>query len=185
MLKLHISRQIKLFLSFFIAILFSSTATANINKPSNIKKDSEHPTEITSDTAEFDDKTGKAIYSGKVSSKQGSRKLWSDVLTIYRGKDNKISKMIAEGKNGNRAKIRSQPNPNKPVGKGSAKTIQYFPAEEKALLIGKAELEQGGDIIRGESLSYYPEKNLLISNPVPNARTKVILQPRLNTKHEQ
>jgi lipopolysaccharide export system protein LptA len=54
-------------------------------------EDAKQALNITSYTAEFDDKTGIAIYRGNVVAQQGSRCLESDTLTVYRGKDNKIN----------------------------------------------------------------------------------------------
>lgn len=181
MLKLRIFHQANFIFLFSILFLFSSSSFANINNKLR-KSDSEYPMEILSNAAEFDDKKGKATYTGTVKAKQGSRRLSSDVLTIFRDKENKISKMIAKSKGKVLAKIKAQPNPKNPVGNGKAKVIEYYPNEDKALLIGNAELEQGGDIIKGERLEYFFEKDVLISKYIPNARTKVILQPRSNKK---
>lgn len=162
-------------------VMSTSTTNENIaNKNSqNNKTDSEYPINIESDSAEFDDQNGTAIYKGNVVAIQGSRHLFSDSLYIYRGKDNQIEKIIAKG---NPANIKAQPNPEKPEGFGYAKTIKYYPNEDKAELIEEAKLEQNGDIITGQFLTYFFEKGLLVSHPIKKARTTVTLKPRDSSK---
>ncbi len=145
--------------------------------PNNFSKksDSDCPINIQSDSAEFNDLEGIAIYKGNVIAIQGSRRLNSDALYIYKGKDNKIDKIIAKG---NPATIKAKPNPEKSEGYGYAETIKYYPDEDKADLIDKAKLEQNGDVITGPFLTYFFEKGLLLSRPVAKGRTTVILKPR-------
>ena len=135
-------------------------------------EDTKQAIHITSDTAEFDDKTGIAIYRGRVTAIQGSRYLESDILTIYRGKDNKINFMTASGKPAN---IKAQPKTDKSPGYGQADTIKYYPETDKAVLIGNAKLTQDNDTVSGEYLIYYFKQELLQSMPQTNNRTKVVL----------
>jgi lipopolysaccharide export system protein LptA len=137
-------------------------------------EDTKQAINITSDNAEFDDKTGTAIYRGNVIATQGSRYLESDILTIYRGKDNKINFMTASGKPAN---IKAQPKTDKSPGYGQADTIKYYPETDKALLIGNAKLMQDNDTISGEYLIYYFKQEFLQSMPQKNKRTKVVLYP--------
>jgi lipopolysaccharide export system protein LptA len=135
----------------------------------------EPPITISSDSAEFDDKKGIATYRQHVTLDQGNRHLRADTLTIERNKSGNIAKITALG---NPAHFEIQAHPTRPVIRGHANTIHYFPEEEKILLIDNAELTQQGNIIRGSYLSYLLKSEVLSSEAQPGKRTQVII-PRL------
>jgi lipopolysaccharide export system protein LptA len=158
-----------------ISLLGASLITSSAFAEDAPKADSEYPIKIQSNQAEFDDGKGTAIYTGDVIVDQGSRHLTAEKLTIYRGEDKKISSMIAIG---NPARFQSQPNPQKPVGHGKAKTIKYYPNEDKADLIEDAELIQEGNTIQGPFLVYFFETGVLKSKNSSKQRTTVILESK-------
>lgn len=145
--------------------------------------DSEQPIKITSDTAEFDDKTGYAIHKGHVVLDQGSRHLTADTLIIKRNEDNKVYLMVAKGKP---AKFHAQPEPDKPIGYGEANTLKFYPIDDKIILIDNAELLQDKDQIKGPILTYHLNRRMLESAPKDGQRTTVIIQPtRTNTEEKK
>ena len=139
------------------------------------KPDAEQPLKIESAIVEFNDQNGIATYTDNVVANQGSRHLTADKLIIYRGKNNKIDMIIAIGKP---AHFQFQPDPTKPISFGHADTIKHFPNEDKVCLIGNAQLEKDGNIIKGHFLTYFFESGLLRSEPSPQKRTTVILKPK-------
>lgn len=159
-------------ISFLVACLLSIAATTT-NPMTPL--DETLPIEIHSDSAEFDDKKGTAIYHGDVTMEQGSRQLTSDLLVIHRDTQGKIEMMIATG---SPAHFHAKSNPEKPPAFGHANTVKFFPKQDKILLIDNAELTQNADTIRGESLTYYLDTQVLSSEPIPGKRTTVILAPR-------
>ena len=173
-IKNSIAKQWLTSLSLLIVSLGYLTGHAFANE-TNQKPDSEQPIKIESNQAEFDDGKGTAIYIGNVVVDQGSRHLTADKLTIYRGKDNKISKMIAVG---HPARFHSQPNPEKPAGRGKANTIKYYPNEDKVDLIDNAELTQEGNTVNGPFLVYFFETGVLKSKGTAQRRTTVILESK-------
>ncbi len=150
-----------------------------INQPETTLKQqdtsNEPPITIASESAEFDDKKGIAIYKQNVTLDQGNRHLQADTLTIERNKSGNLGKITAIGKP---AHFQILPNPSRPVITGHANTIHYFPEEEKILLIDNAELTQQGNIIRGAYLSYLLKSEVLSSEARPGKRTQVII-PRV------
>lgn len=150
-----------------LLLAFSSPSIAE-------KTDSEHPIKITSDTAEFDDKTGYAVHKGHVVLDQGSRHLTADTLIIKRNENNKVYLIIATGKP---AHFHAQPELHKPIGYGKANTLKFYPLEDKVILIENAKLTQDKDEITGPILTYYLNKRLLESTPKDGKRTTVIIQP--------
>ncbi len=136
--------------------------------------DSELPVQITADHASFDHKLGVAVYLGNVKVNQGSRHLTANKLVIE-SDNNRIKIMIATG---NPATFRSQQNPNKPAGTGSAKVIKYYPQKDKVDLLYQAQLTQDGDTISGPRLSYNFVTEVLQGNSSARERTTVIIQPK-------
>ena len=153
-----------------VLFLISSNCIATL-----AQRDADQPLHIQSDYVEFDDQSGTATYRGNVIADQGTRHLTASTLIIYRGKDNKVELAIAIG---NPASFRSQPNLAKPMGFGKAKTIKYFPEEDKIYFIKNAELEQNGDIVKGNFLTYYFATGVLKSKASPEKRATVILVPK-------
>lgn len=149
-------------------------ACCDTNKP----EDGNSPIYINSNQAEFDDKTGKAHYQGNVVATQGARKLHSDTLIIHRGSNNKISLIHATG---NPATFEFQTEIDKPTSHGQAQTIDYYPDEDKVILIGNASIEQAGDTITGPRLIYFFAEKKLRANHPAKGRTTVILSNQEKT----
>lgn len=150
-----------------ILLLFANSIFAS--------NDAEMPIQITSDNASFDHQSGLAVYQGNVIVKQGSRNLFANKVTIQRDQDDTIKVMTATG---SPAHFKSQPNTEKPAGFGSAKTIQYYPQQNKVDLLENAKLTQNGDTVSGPKLSYNFVTEVLQGKSSKEQRTTIILQPK-------
>lgn len=139
------------------------------------QRDAEKPIEIYSKTAEFEDQKGTATYKGSVMMNQGNHHLTSDVLVILRDKDGKIESMIATG---NPAHFHITPNPEKSELQGHAKIIEFYPKQDKLLLLQNAEITQNNETIRSEKLTYFLSTHVLHSNPVFGKKTTILLAPK-------
>lgn len=159
------------YLCLISCICFISSSIAAIAA----RPDSELPVQITADHASFDHKLGVAVYLGNVQVNQGTRHLTANKLVIESDTSNRIKIMIATG---TPATFRSQQDPNKPAGTGTAKVIKYYPQKDKVDLLYQAQLTQGGDTISGPRLSYNFVTEVLQGNSSPRERTTVILQPK-------
>lgn len=137
--------------------------------------DAEMPVHVVADHANYDHSQGIATYTGHVIVDQGSRNLRANKLTIERGNDNRIKVMIATG---NPAVFKAQENKNKPQGSGKAKTIKYYPQQNKVDLFDDAALTQNGDTVSGPKLTYNFVTEELQGNSSKQERTTVILQPK-------
>lgn len=153
-------------------------ANAETNKPKPVNPDESQPIQIQSDSAEFDDKKGTALYRGNVLMTQGTRQLISDTLLIQRDGHGKIELMIATGLPARFQAQLSPEHPEKPLGHGQANTVKFFPKEDKIYLFENAELTENDNTIKGDSLTYFINTKVLSANPVPGKRTTVILAPR-------
>lgn len=186
-LRLRRSRNSMVIAKYLLLVFSAAVAADSINPATTMavaaatttmavkNSDSDQPVIINSDYAEFDDKNGLATYTSNVVTDQGSRHLTADTLVIQRGADNEISLITATGAP---AEFKAQPDLNKAMTYGKAKTIKYYPDEDKALFIENAELIQNDNIIKGQLLTYYFNTGLLISQSTQASRTTVILQPK-------
>ena len=60
--------------------------------------DKQQPMDVESDTFESDDQSGVTVFKGKVKVTQGTLVIQADTVTLHRGKDGKIARVLGEGK---------------------------------------------------------------------------------------
>jgi lipopolysaccharide export system protein LptA len=144
------------------------------NAAENVQNVESMPIQIQSNSAEFDDKKGTATYKGDVIMQQGNRMMTSLELIIARDPQGKIDSMKATGAP---AYFYVKPESDKPPVHGKANNLQYFPKQDKLLLLEEAELIQNGDTVLGNYLIYSIATRVLSSRPVPGKNTTVILTP--------
>jgi len=154
----------------FLTLFINNVLHAEKKEPPEEKT----PLKIVSDKADFDDKTGIATYTGKVIATEGEKRIEGNQLKIYRGKNNKIEKMVATG---TPAIFTLPPEINKPFIKGHALQIDYIVEDSTVILSKEAEISQNKDSIVGEKIIYNLKTKMLRSEPVPNKRTTVIIHP--------
>lgn len=160
-----------LFISFVILFALSSNLFA-IPPQKTTHPDDDHPIQIESDSADFDNAAGTAIHRGHVKVMQGTRQLTADTLMIHRTKEGKIDKITAYG---NPAYFEAIPNPEKPKVMGNAKIIHYFLEGKKVILEKNAELSQNDSTLQGASIIYYIDTGIMTANSSSEQKTTVIL----------
>ncbi|NOQ76284.1 MAG: lipopolysaccharide transport periplasmic protein LptA [Methylococcaceae bacterium] len=122
-----------------------------------LQSDSEQPVYIDSNTASYNNTTGTSVYTGNVETTQGSLHIKSDKLVVYM-KAGEIHKMVFTGKP---AKFRQLPGAGKDEIHGEGLTGEYYPNQNKLILIEEAVVSQGTS--RSASrLIIYDSKNSLI-----------------------
>lgn len=154
---------LKLLLNFCLFLMCQMAATTINAAPIATSK----PIQIQSDSAEFNDKTGVAIYRGHVRVDQDDKHLTANMLTLYRNAQAQIEKMIATG---SPAEFQGKETPLDPLLEGKANTIQYYPDKNKIILLEDAKLLQNGHTIHSDALTYDLQTRVLISNPVQGKR---------------
>ena len=128
-------------LLLLLGLLASSTALA---------ADTNHPIEITADTAMREEPSGKTTYRGDVVLTQGSLEIRADSLVFSFDSDN-TTLITAKG---NPATLKQQPeNADAPVD-ASAATIEYHEKSERVRLVGNAKILQDGAVIEGNTIEY-------------------------------
>lgn len=155
-------------LNLMLSLLFSANVWAANN-------DSHVPATFDSDQLDYNQKTRVTIFTGHVKMDQGTTHLFADKVTLYSDKDNKITKLIAIGK---QAHYSTLPEGQTKVLDAFADTIEYYPPEKKAILIGNAFVDQPPNQLRGSHIIYDMIKQQVLSLPAnPGQQTVVILQP--------
>jgi lipopolysaccharide export system protein LptA len=137
--------------------------------------DANRPIEISSDTAEFDDKLGTAKHFGHVLMDQGSRHLEAETLIIERNAANKIEKITATGRP---ARFKTQLNSAKPTLDAIADTLIFYPEKQTLYLNNNAQVMQDNHRVEGNQLIYFLATKKLIAEFTENKRTTVIIPPR-------
>ena len=122
-----------------------------------LKSDSDQPVTIDSNTATYDDKKGISIYTGNVITIQGSLHIKSDKLVVYLT-EGEIDKMVFTGKP---TTFRQRPNIGKEEIFGEGLTGEYYPNQNKLILIKKAVVSQGSNRSASELITY-DSKNSVI-----------------------
>ncbi len=138
-----------------------------INEVYALESDSDQPVYIDSNTASFNDKTQISIYTGNVITKQGTLYITSDKLVVHL-KNGDVEKMIFTGKP---AKFKQLPGVGKEYIHGEGLTGEYYPKQNKLILIEEAVVSQGSS--RSASrIIIYDSKNALIKAGDKSSDTK-------------
>ena len=152
------------------AALLSSTTWA-------LPDDKEQPIHITADQALRDEAKGHTVYSGNVRMVQGSMELEADRLTIWHQSED-ADKIVARGQP---ARFRQQPEVDQDLVHAQADVITYRQRAQSVNLKTNARIEQQGDVVTGETIDYYIERQLIKAASSQREdrgdRVKVVIQP--------
>ena len=134
---------------------------------------------IVSDRAEIDRQAGVVIYQGEVVLTQGTLRIESDRLTVI-SNEGQMEKATAEGKP---ARYQQQISPDTPLTHAHARRIEYFAANQEAILTGEAVLRQDSNEITGERIRYDMNTEVISAGQPAGegekpARIRVIFQPK-------
>lgn len=111
--------------------------------------------QIKADTLEVDLKNNQAVYSGKVQINQDSFRLSADKVIVF-FENQRPSRLEANGN-----PLRFQQQSNDGLWQGQAKRLSYRLASGLLILEGDAELSQGKNQMRSQSLTYDLNQNRL------------------------
>jgi len=138
--------------------------------------DRQQPIKIESDRAQQDEKKGTTTYEGSVVIIQGTIKINADKVTVF-SDTNQVDKIVCVG---NPAHYQQRPNAEDGLLLASAKTIQYYLANDKIKLLKNASLEQNGSVITGEKIDY--DLNAEVVKATANKERVHMLIPPSNQK---
>jgi len=151
--------------------------------------DRDQPIHIQSDDAQLDDKQGVAVYRGNVIITQGTMKITGNTVTITRNAQGDIDTFTSVG---NLAYYEQKPALDKPIVQGYGKTIQYFSAQNRIILIDQAKVINDGNTSEGEKIVYDTVKQVVNAGrangtkiTAPRPRIDMVIQPKSKTEQQQ
>ncbi|MBB3047111.1 lipopolysaccharide export system protein LptA [Litorivivens lipolytica] len=137
----------------------------------SFKPDNRAPINVSADRASYEN--GRGVYEGRVELRQGLLSIKADSLTIDE-QNRQVNRILAIGKP-------AQLEQNDGSVRAEAKSIEYFVANSKVILTGKALIRQQGSEIRGNRITYDSQQQTVVAegdkgrNP---ERVNLTLQPR-------
>lgn len=115
---------------------------------SALESDRRQPIELAADSVDIDESKGVSVYKGDVDLRQGTIRLWADIVTVHQ-RDRKPTKIVAKGRP---VKFKQQ-SAKGPVN-GEALRVDYEVGSENLSLTGNAVLVQGKDTMRSDRIVY-------------------------------
>ncbi len=110
----------------------------------------------------YDKNKHKAIYIGNVIVQKGNITITGDKLILYFDKTGKlVEKTVMTGN----VKFKG------PQGEGTCKELEYFPGQEKIILIGDAKLKQKKNIIIGDRIIAFKNGNVTVEGIKQKVKT--------------
>ncbi len=130
----------------------------------------EGPIEVTSQQMEADQQSGTVHFTGKVVGKRGEMTIYADKLSLFFVEVDavrKIERLEAEGSvrvvEGERV--------------ATAQKLQYFQATEKLVLLGDAEVHQGGNLIAGDEIVLFVREDRSLVKSGKDGRVRAVFLP--------
>lgn len=142
-----------------------------------LNTDQEQPLTAEAKSAILDHNKHTATFIEAVKADQGTTHLTADKLIIFSNTAHHVTQAIAYG-NQNLATYRTIPEENKPELYAEAEQIQYYPDQNKVILLGNAKVVREQDTFSGPRIEYDTEKQIVISPPSEIGRTHIVLQPQ-------
>jgi lipopolysaccharide export system protein LptA len=148
--------------------------------------DQDKPVTIEANGAQLDDQSGSSVYSGNVSITQGSLHITADKVTAYH-KEGGINKIVADG---SPARYKQASDNKNGIVNASANIINYLTDEHKIVLVGNATLEQEGNTVQGQSITYDMKRKIgsaasAKTSKQEDGRVKMIFQPKSTPAKKQ
>ena len=121
-------------------------------------KDTQQPISIEADQAVLDKNNQTSIYTGHVVLKQGGIELNANTVTVYTDQG-QLQRVIVEG---NPVNYRQQQQGQEDI-HGVSQRMEYDTESKQLLMLGSAELWQGGNRFSGDRIQYDTEKEKVIA----------------------
>ena len=144
--------------------------------------DRDQPIHVQADSAELDDRQGKAVYRGDVVITQGTLKITGNTVTVTRNARGEIDTFTAQGRP---AYYEQQPEVGESLVHAYGRTIEYFASNERIVLTDQAKVVRDGNTFEGERIVYDTRTQVVnagraqgggVSTPKP--RIDMVIQPR-------
>jgi lipopolysaccharide export system protein LptA len=141
----------------------------------SITGDNQQPIHVEADSLEVRDNDNISIYSGNVKLTQGSIEIHADLLTLYFDDNKTLSLMKMSG---SPATFRQLNDSNLEI-TGQARKMEYRESKSTLLLLDKAKLTQGADIIESNKIVLDTNTNSVEAGSLePDNRVRMLIQPK-------
>ena len=130
--------------------------------------------ELEADSANYDNKTGVAVYRGNVKISQGNIVLKGDVVEVHTV-DDEVNKLIATAK-----PSRLIRRDKEHAIEAEAQRIEYKTAEGVVNFWGQVKIKEAGKLLTGDHATYDIQKKTIDMEKKEN-RVKLIIQPKAKT----
>jgi lipopolysaccharide export system protein LptA len=138
-------------------------------------EDNQQPIHVEADSLEVRDSDNISVYTGNVKLSQGSLKIQSDQLTLYFDDDKTLTLMLMTG---SPATFRQLNDSNLEI-TGEALEMKYRESESTLLLLDKAKLTQGADIIESNKILLNIDSNTIEAGSLESkSRVRMLIQPK-------
>ncbi len=116
-----------------------------------LESDREQPIYIEADGVEIDEQSGTSLYQGNVLVTQGSIEITAEKVSVAQPEGDQQGRIVARG---NPVTFRQESEQAERSVKGRAQRIEYDTDSEMLLMVGDAELVQGGDTFASDRIEY-------------------------------
>lgn len=154
-------------LSLLLLLAYHALATA-------LPNDREQAISLSADNATYNEKTGVAIYSGKVEIKQGSLLIKAEQITANTDTEGKILTIVATGKP---AFFQQQPTADKGIATAEAEEISYQARDGLIVLKRNAKLQQNGSSFQSLEILYSMDKGEIEAKGNAQNRVQLVFPP--------
>ncbi|MDR1853288.1 MAG: lipopolysaccharide transport periplasmic protein LptA [Azoarcus sp.] len=171
--------------AFAAAVLLASPLYAAPNA------DRDQPVDIDADRVNVDDRNKVSVFEGNVVLTQGSMSIKSDKLVVTQDAEG-FYNGVATANGGRLATFRQKRASDGSWVDGEAERIEYSSRADKAKLFNRAQVKNGGDLVRGQYIEYDAvTENYLVTDAPGRApqttsgekpRVHVTIQPRKNDR---
>lgn len=145
--------------------------------------DKQQPMDVESDTFESDDQSGVTVFKGKVKVTQGTLVIQADTVTLHRGKDGKIARVLGEGKP---AHYRQRRDGKEVDVVAQARELEYLADQDKMILREDARIVQDRDVFTSRRIVYDMAKDLVHAGGKQKGdRVRMTIQPDAPTKPDK
>lgn len=140
-----------------------------------LSSDRDQPMMIEADRVELDDAKGISIYTGNVRVTQGTLVLTGDRMVVH-NKGDDIDKVLMDG---NPATYKQRPDGKEQDVHAHSKRMEYYTNPQQIILLGEAEVNQAGDVLRSERIVYdVVNDQVNAGTDKPDDRVIITIQPK-------
>ena len=161
---------------WLLLILMSSVCfcvTSSFADETTTELDTKQPIEITANQLEILQQQRQSIFSGDVIAKQGDMTLSAEkMIVLFQEEQDQVKRLDAIGS------VRVVQLDRV----ATADRVVFYQLDEKLVLIGSAEVIQGGNKVSGEEITLYLKENRTLIKSSETKRVKAVIIPQAKSE---